>query len=65
MESPEFGRVLFFEISATCVGRIEHVFIRHIEKGSEGLFVWSCVATLFEKGAISFDPDLLEYSQGD
>ena len=23
VESPEFGRVLFFEIGATCVGRIE------------------------------------------
>lgn len=66
VESPEFGRVLFFEIGATCVGRIEQTYSSGpVEKGSEkGYFAFggSCVATLFEKGAISFDPDLLEYS---
>jgi phosphatidylserine decarboxylase len=66
VDSPEFGKVLFFEIGATCVGHIGQTYQPgRVEKGSEkGFFAFggSCVATLFEKGAISFDPDLLEHS---
>ena len=66
VDSPEFGPVLFFEIGATCVGRIDQTYESGpVKKGGEkGFFAFggSCVATLFEKGAITFDRDLLEYS---
>ncbi|MGC6455007.1 MAG: phosphatidylserine decarboxylase [Coraliomargaritaceae bacterium] len=67
IDSPVFGRVLFLEIGATCVGRIEQTYaVGPVEKGDEkGFFAFggSCVATLFEKGAIRFDPDLVDYSK--
>jgi len=66
VESPAFGKVLMVEIGATCVGGIHQTFQPGaVSKGGEkGYFSFggSCVATLFEKGAIRFDGDLLEHS---
>jgi phosphatidylserine decarboxylase len=64
VESPEFGRVLIMEIGATCVGGMHRTYDPGpVGKGGEkGYFSFggSCVATIYEKGAIEFDPDLLE-----
>jgi phosphatidylserine decarboxylase len=67
VESPVFGRVAMIEIGATCVGRIRQTFIpgRNMGKGEEkGLFAFggSCVITLFGRGRIRFDADLVEQS---
>lgn len=61
-----FGDVLLFEIGATCVGGIHQCYTPGVVKaGSEkGYFSFggSCVVTLFQKGCITFDSDLLEQS---
>jgi phosphatidylserine decarboxylase len=67
VESPAFGPVAMVEIGATCVGRIRQTFIpgRTVAKGEEkGLFAFggSCVITLFGRGRIEFDPDLVAQS---
>lgn len=67
VESPAFGPVAMVEIGATCVGRIRQTFIpgRQVAKGEEkGLFAFggSCVITLFGRGRIQFDADLVEQS---
>ncbi|MBA4136965.1 MAG: phosphatidylserine decarboxylase [Opitutus sp.] len=67
MDSPVFGRVAVCEIGATMVGSImqTHVAGRAARKGEEkGLFKFggSCVVTIFEKGRVRFDADLLEHS---
>jgi phosphatidylserine decarboxylase len=67
VESPAFGPVAMVEIGATCVGRIRQTFIpgRTVAKGGEkGLFAFggSCVITLFGRGRIQFDADLVEQS---
>jgi phosphatidylserine decarboxylase len=67
IDSPRFGTVGMVEIGATNVGRIRQTFIpgRNVGKGEEkGLFAFggSCVITLFERGRIRFDVDLLEQS---
>ncbi len=67
VESPVFGTVAMVEIGATCVGRIRQTYLagRIFEKGDEkGLFAFggSCVITLFSRGRIRFDPDLIEQS---
>lgn len=64
VESPEFGKVLVMEIGATCVGGMHSTFEPGaVEKGGDkGYFSFggSCVTTIFQKGAIRLDADLLE-----
>jgi phosphatidylserine decarboxylase len=67
VDSPRFGPVAMIEIGATNVGRIRQLFVpgRNVEKGEEkGLFAFggSCVISLFSRGRIRFDGDLLEQS---
>jgi phosphatidylserine decarboxylase len=67
VESPQFGRVAVCEIGATMVGSIAQSYVpdRAARKGEEkGLFKFggSCVITLFQKGRIRLDADLLEQS---
>ncbi len=68
IESPEFGLVLMLEIGATCVGGFEYTFEpgKPVRKGDEkGYFKFggSSTITLFERGKIQFDADLLDYSK--
>ena len=65
VESDVFGKVIVMEVGATCVGGIHQTFQSgaRIGKGDEkGYFSFggSCVTTVFKKGAIRFDDDLLE-----
>lgn len=67
IEAPDFGRVAMVEIGATNVGTIRqtHVPDRAAKKGEEkGLFAFggSCVVTIFRRGRLAFDADLLEQS---
>lgn len=67
IESAAFGQVLQVEIGATCVGGIHQTFVADgpIEKGAEkGYFSFggSCVATVFRRGVIRFDEDLLKHA---
>ena len=67
VESPVFGRVAVIEVGATNVGSIRQSYVpgRPVAKGDEkGLFAFggSCVITLFERGRIRFDADLLAQS---
>jgi phosphatidylserine decarboxylase len=67
VESPEFGRVAVVEIGATMVGSIMQTFLpgRAVAKGEEkGLFKFggSCVVTLFQRGRIRLDADLVAHS---
>ena len=67
INSPQFGSVAMVEIGATNVGSIRQTFVagRAANKGDEkGMFAFggSCVVTIFQRGKITFDPDLLEYS---
>ncbi|MFA6959128.1 MAG: phosphatidylserine decarboxylase [Opitutaceae bacterium] len=62
-----FGRVAMFEVGATCVGTIKNMFVegRPVAKGDEkGLFTFggSCVITVFQKGRIRFDDDVVTQS---
>ena len=55
------------EIGATCVGGIHQTYISGttVQKGAEkGYFSFggSCVATLYKKGMIRFDEDLLKHT---
>jgi phosphatidylserine decarboxylase len=68
IESPEFGPVAVLEVGATNVGSITQSFVpgRTMAKGDEkGLFAFggSCVITLFQRGRIRFDADLLSSSE--
>lgn len=68
IESPEFGTVAVLEVGATNVGSITQSFVpgRTMAKGDEkGLFAFggSCVITLFQRGRIRFDADLLSSSE--
>lgn len=63
--SDTFGKVVVVEVGATCVGGMHQTFTPNsrIEKGDDkGYFSFggSCVTTVFKKGAIRFDDDLLE-----
>jgi phosphatidylserine decarboxylase len=65
--STPFGSVAMIEIGATNVGRIRQLFLpgRTVAKGEEkGLFGFggSCIVTLFARGRIRFDADLIEQS---
>ena len=67
IDSPEFGSVAMLEVGATNVGSIVQTFVeeRVLPKGEEkGLFKFggSCVITLFERGRIKFEHDLVEQS---
>lgn len=67
VDSPQFGQVAVCEIGATMVGTITQTFLpgRAVAKGDEkGLFMFggSCVVTIFKRGKIKFDADLLEHS---
>ncbi len=67
IESPQFGSVVMLEVGATNVGSIQQSFVpgRPVKKGDEkGLFAFggSCVITLFQKGRIRFDADILAQS---
>ncbi|HLB53186.1 MAG TPA: archaetidylserine decarboxylase [Chlamydiales bacterium] len=68
IETKQFGRMLFIEIGATCVGSIHQTYKagKEVKKGDEkGYFSFggSCVILLFEKGRIAFDSDLIENSR--
>lgn len=65
IESEKFGLVAMFEVGATCVGTIKQLFVdsRINEKGEEkGLFKFggSCVITVFQRGRIKFEDDLIQ-----
>ena len=67
IESPEFGTVAMIEVGATNVGGIRQGFVpgRTMAKGAEkGLFAFggSCVITLFQRGRIRFDADVVASS---
>ena len=65
VDSERFGKVLVLEIGATCVGGTYQTFTPGpVVKGEEkGYFSFggSCVTTVFKKGALRFDADLLEH----
>lgn len=67
IDDTRFGRVAMFEVGATCVGTIKNTFEagRSITKGAEkGFFTFggSCVITVFKKGRIRFDDDVVAQS---
>jgi phosphatidylserine decarboxylase len=67
-ESPEFGTVATLEVGATNVGTIKQSYVpgRAVAKGDEkGFFAFggSCVITLFQRGRIRFDADLVSSSE--
>ena len=67
IETKEFGTVAMVEVGATNVGSIQQSFVpgRPVAKGDEkGLFAFggSCVITIFQRGRIRFDADLLAQS---
>jgi phosphatidylserine decarboxylase len=68
LESEAFGKVIVMEVGATCVGGMHQTFIAdsQVQKGDDkGYFSFggSCVTTVFKKGAIRFDDDLLEQAK--
>ena len=67
LDTPNLGRILCFEIGATCVGSITQSYTPNarVEKGAEkGYFRFGGSSTLliFEPGRITFDEDLLQAS---
>ena len=66
LRTPRFGEVLNFEVGATCVGGIHQTYKPGTvaQGGEKGYFSFggSCVVTLFQAGAVTFDNDLIEYS---
>ncbi len=65
IETTNFGKVIFAEIGATCVGGVAYTYEpgRTVAKGAEkGFFRFggSCTILLFENGRIRFDSDLVE-----
>ena len=67
IETQNFGTVAMVEVGATNVGSIRQSFVpeRRVQKGDEkGLFAFggSCVITVFQRGRIRFDADVLEQS---
>ena len=68
IETGPFGKILYTEVGASCVGTIHQTFQpgKSIKKGDEkGYFSFggSCIAIFFEKGRIVFDEDLIENSR--
>ena len=67
LETQNHGKVLIMEIGATCVGSIYQTYEAgsHVEKGTEkGYFAFggSSTITIFQKGRVTLDSDLLENS---
>jgi phosphatidylserine decarboxylase len=67
LETPQHGKVLIMEIGATCVGSIYQTYLpgEPVEKGAEkGYFAFggSSTITIFQKGRVTLDADLLENS---
>ncbi|MEO5959828.1 MAG: phosphatidylserine decarboxylase, partial [Opitutaceae bacterium] len=67
VESPAFGQVAMVEVGATNVGTIRQSFVpgRAVAKGAEkGMFAFggSCVITIFQRGRIRFEADLVAQS---
>jgi phosphatidylserine decarboxylase len=64
VDSPVFGKVIVMEVGATCVGGMHSTFEPGaVEKGADkGYFSFggSCVTTIYQKGAVQLDADLLE-----
>lgn len=68
IESEKFGLVAMLEVGATCVGTIKQLFVdgRVNQKGEEkGLFRFggSCVITVFQRGRIKFEDDLVQHGR--
>jgi len=68
LASDQFGKILFMEIGAKCVGKIHQTYTPEsfVEKGDEkGFFSFgaSSLILLFEPGRILFDKDLLSASK--
>ena len=68
VESTRFGTVGVIEVGATNVGSIQQSFVpgRAVQKGEEkGLFAFggSCVITIFQRGRIRFDADVVTQSE--
>jgi phosphatidylserine decarboxylase len=68
VDGSPFGAVAMIEVGATNVGSIRQSFVpgRAVAKGEEkGLFAFggSCVITLFARGTIRFDEDLVAQSR--
>lgn len=62
--SDAFGKMIVMEVGATCVGGMHQTYQAEsqVEKGADkGYFSFggSCVTTVYKKGAIRFDDDLL------
>lgn len=67
LETASFGRAVYIEVGATCVGSIQQTFSPNnpYKKGEEkGYFEFggSCTILLFEEGVIEFDQDLIDAS---
>ncbi|NNC89672.1 MAG: phosphatidylserine decarboxylase [Akkermansiaceae bacterium] len=67
LRTADLGTIVMLDIGATNVGTIRQTFTpgRPVAKGAEkGYFAFggSCIATLFEPGAVTLAADLLEYS---
>lgn len=67
IQAPRGGTVAMIEVGATNVGTIRQSFVpgRPVAKGSEkGLFAFggSCVITIFQRGKIRFDADIVAQS---
>jgi phosphatidylserine decarboxylase len=67
IESPAFGQVAMVEVGATNVGSIRQTYVpgRPMTKGDEkGMFAFggSCVVTIFQRGRITFDADIVGQS---
>lgn len=65
IETENFGKILFIDVGATCVGSIQQTYTPHTpqEKGAEkGYFEFggSSLILLFPKNSIQFDEDLIE-----
>lgn len=67
-DTDSFGKVLYAEVGATCVGTIHQTYVadQKVKKGDEkGYFSFggSCLVILFEKERIAFDEDLVKNSK--
>ena len=67
IDGTRFGRVAMFEVGATCVGTIKNLFAAGspaAKAAEKGFFTFggSCVITVFAKGRIRFDDDVVAQS---
>lgn len=68
IDTEAFGKILYVEVGAICVGTIHQTYTpeKKVLKGEEkGYFSFggSCIVLLFEKGSITFDKDLVVNTQ--